>query len=162
MAEDAVDFIEAGQGETVVLVHSSVAGARQWRSLMDTLSSDYHVVAINLFGYGRTTKWDGNRDQSLLDQAKLVEHVLPTGEDRISLVGHSFGGSVAMKAAAILQERVRKLVLIEYGKLVHPRFSTALVPSYPSRELSTSSRCLFSANLLAWPAGKTNKVQNSG
>jgi len=52
------DFIEVGQGPTVILLHSSVAGARQWRSLMDVLADRYRVIAINLIGYGKTPAWD--------------------------------------------------------------------------------------------------------
>jgi hypothetical protein len=42
------DFLEAGSGPMVMLVHSSVSGARQWRRLMDDLKNDFHVRAVNL------------------------------------------------------------------------------------------------------------------
>jgi pimeloyl-ACP methyl ester carboxylesterase len=109
-----VDYLEAGSfGPVVVLVHSSVSGARQWRRLMDDLKGDFRVRAVNLFGYGKTPSWPAARAQTLDDQARLVEAVLPTNADEIYLVGHSFGGSVAMKAAARLSGRVAKLVLLE-------------------------------------------------
>lgn len=113
MKLEGTDFIEAGSGEKVILVHSSVAGAKQWRSLMETLANDFHVIAINLFGYGDTRAWENDGTQRLKDQAMLVEPFLPTGEGKISIVGHSFGGSVAMKAAAMFKTKVRRLVLIE-------------------------------------------------
>ena len=109
-----VDFLEAGSsGPAVMLVHSSVAGARQWRRLMDDLKNEFRVRAVNLFGYGRTSAWSTDASQSLGDQAGLVEAALPAGADEVYLVGHSFGGSVAMKAAARLGGRVAKLVLLE-------------------------------------------------
>jgi pimeloyl-ACP methyl ester carboxylesterase len=108
-----VDFLEAGAGPVVVLVHSSVSGARQWHRLMDDLKAEFHVRAVNLFGYGKTAPWPGERLQSLDDQARLVEAALPANADVVCLVGHSFGGSVAMKAAARLSGRVVKLVLLE-------------------------------------------------
>ncbi|MEX3314411.1 alpha/beta fold hydrolase [Sulfitobacter sp. PS-8MA] len=108
------DFIEAGSGEKVILIHSSVAGAKQWRSLMEALAGDFHVIAINLFGYGKTRAWEGNgRLQRLEDQARLIEPFLPPAGQQVSIVGHSFGGSVAMKAAALFKGQVRRLVLIE-------------------------------------------------
>jgi pimeloyl-ACP methyl ester carboxylesterase len=97
----------------VMLVHSSVSGARQWRSLMDELKADFHVRAVNLFGYGRTPPWPIDAQQSLDDQARLVETALPTNHDTFCLVGHCFGGSVAMKLAARLPARVSRLVLLE-------------------------------------------------
>jgi len=109
-----VDFLEAGSsGPVVMLVHSSVSGARQWRRLMDDLKNRFRVRAVNLFGYGKTPPWPNEVRQSLDDQARLIEAALPAGADEIYLVGHSFGGSVAMKAAARLKGRVSKLVLLE-------------------------------------------------
>jgi pimeloyl-ACP methyl ester carboxylesterase len=113
MATTQVDFLEAGSGPLVMLVHSSVSGARQWRGLMDDLKSHFHVRAVNLFGYGKTPPWPAETRQSLTDQARLVEAALPAGADEICLVGHSFGGAVAMKVAARLSGRVAKLVLLE-------------------------------------------------
>ena len=108
-----VDYVEAGSGPLVVLLHSSVSGARQWRRLMDDLKADFHVRAVNLFGYGGTLPWPAETTQSLDDQARLVEAALTTNSEAVRLVGHSFGGSVAMKLAARLSDRVNKLVLLE-------------------------------------------------
>ena len=114
VADIAVDFIAAGSsGPIVMLVHSSVSGARQWSRLIDDLQDRFRVRAVNLFGYGRTPPWPEARTQSLDDQARLVEAALPSGAGEICLVGHSFGGAVAMKAAARLGARVRRLVLLE-------------------------------------------------
>ena len=109
----AVDVIEAGAGPVVVLVHSSVAGARQWRRLITELEDRYRLIAVNLFGYGATPPWSGERRQSLEDQAGLIEAAVGGSDEPFSLVGHSFGGSVAMKAANRLREHVDKLVLLE-------------------------------------------------
>ncbi|MFY0692148.1 MAG: alpha/beta hydrolase [Paracoccaceae bacterium] len=107
------DFIEAGSGDRIILIHSSVAGARQWRSLMEVLSDRFHVVAINLFGYGKTAAWRADAPQTLEDQARLIAPFLPDGDSKMSVVGHSFGGSVAMKAAALFSAQTHRLVLIE-------------------------------------------------
>lgn len=108
-----VDCLEAGNGPLVVLVHSSVAGARQWRKLMDVLAPSFHVKALNLFGYGATPHWLSGRSQTLDDQASLVAALLSDDGKPVSLVGHSFGGAIAMKAALRLGSRVGKLVLLE-------------------------------------------------
>ena len=107
------DFIEAGAGPKVILIHSSVAGARQWRDLIASLSDKFHLIAINLFGYGATKPWPENEFQTLEDQARLVEPFLPDDGTKVSIVGHSYGGSVAMKAAALFKNQVHRLVLIE-------------------------------------------------
>src|SRR5262249_61227821 len=110
VADIAVDYIEAGTtGPIVMLVHSSVSGARPWSHLIDHLKDRFRVRAVNLFGYGRTPPWPAGRMQSLDDQARLVEAALPRDAGEICLVGHSFGGTVAMKAAARLEARVSRL-----------------------------------------------------
>jgi pimeloyl-ACP methyl ester carboxylesterase len=109
-----VDFVEAGSsGPLVVLIHSSVSGARMWRRLMEDLQDRFRVRAPNLIGYGRTPAWTADRPQSLDDQARLVEAAIPSDADEVFLVGHSLGGAVAMKTAARLGGRVTRLVLIE-------------------------------------------------
>jgi pimeloyl-ACP methyl ester carboxylesterase len=60
-----VDILQAGlSGPVVILVHSSVSGARQWRRLMDDLKGQFRVRAVNLFGYGKTPPWSGGKPLS--------------------------------------------------------------------------------------------------
>jgi pimeloyl-ACP methyl ester carboxylesterase len=113
IGSSGVDVIEAGGGPLVVLVHSSVSGARQWRRLIEALSPNYHVLAPNLIGYGATPPWHGARLQTLDDQADVVAAVIPDGTERVSIVGHSFGGAIAMTVARRLGARVDKLILLE-------------------------------------------------
>ena len=112
-AHSTVDFLETGQGPLVVLVHSSVAGARQWRRLMTDLESRFRSRAVNLYGYGGTPPWPNERRQTLSDQAMLLEQIIPDDARAITIIGHSFGGSVAMKAALRFGPRVSRLVLFE-------------------------------------------------
>ena len=79
-----VDYLEAGSsGPVVMLVHSSVSGARQWRRLMGELKDQFRVRAVNLFGYGKTPAWAAETIQSLDDQARLVEAALPANTDEV-------------------------------------------------------------------------------
>ena len=108
-----IDYTDDGHGQPVVAIHSSVSGNRQWRALTDSLKDRYRVVAVNLFGYGGTTPWPGPSPQSLYAQAQLIVAVCEELHGRIHLVGHSFGASVALKAAKLLEARVDKLILLE-------------------------------------------------
>ena len=107
-----IDFLDEGQGNIVLLIHSTAAGNKQWRKLIECLSPNYRVLAPNLFGYGATPKWPGKRDQSLSDQVDLLRRFFEQNES-LSIVGHSFGGSVAMMAARQYPEKIKKLILIE-------------------------------------------------
>jgi pimeloyl-ACP methyl ester carboxylesterase len=108
-----LDVIHQGAGPLVVLVHSSMAGARQWTRLMGELAGAYEARAVNLFGYGGTPAWPHAEPPTLEHYADAVVAAVPANADRVSVVGHSFGGAVAMEVARRLGGRVAKLVLIE-------------------------------------------------
>jgi pimeloyl-ACP methyl ester carboxylesterase len=108
-----IDYADDGQGTPVILIHSSVSANRQWRALTEALKDRYRVLAINLFGYGETTRWPGTSPQSLYAQAQLVLALAEKAGTPVHLVGHSFGGSVALKAARLLGPHVLDLVLLE-------------------------------------------------
>lgn len=108
-----IDYLEEGSGDTVVLVHSSVSGNRQWLALIDALKDRYRVVAPNLFGYGETTAWAGSVSQTLAAQAELILSLCADSKGPVHLVGHSFGGAVALRTASLLGSRTGKLVLFE-------------------------------------------------
>lgn len=113
-----IDYLEAGHGPTVILLHSSVSRNRQWRALISMLSDRYRVVAPNLVGYGQTSPWPGDRAQTLADQGDLIRPFLDRSEGDVALVGHSFGATVAMRLALDHPDRVTRLVLLE-PNLVH-------------------------------------------
>ena len=66
-----LDYIEKGQGEPVLLLHSTAAGNKQWRKLIEILSSNYHVIAPNLYGYGATSAWSKPHPQKLTDHVSF-------------------------------------------------------------------------------------------
>ena len=108
-----IDYTETGTGSPVILIHSSVSGNKQWRSLTEALKVRYRVLAVNLFSYGDTTPWPGDEVQSLADHADLVLALCGGSRGPVHIVGHSFGGSVALKAALRLGHNVAGLVLLE-------------------------------------------------
>ncbi len=102
---------DTGCGETVALIHASASSSGQWRSLTAMLAGDCRVVAPDLYGYGESGAWSGAGPFALAHEAALVEATLPAGA--LHIVGHSYGGAVALRLALQRPERVRSLVLIE-------------------------------------------------
>lgn len=109
----SLQYSEEGEGEAVVLVHGSASSNRQWRTLTERLRPRHRVVAVNLHGYGATTPWPGPARMSLYAQARLVAMALRQTEGPVHVVGHSTGGSVALKAASLLGPKVASLTLLE-------------------------------------------------
>lgn len=108
-----LDYAEAGSGPPVVLLHSSSSGNRQWRKLMDEMKDHYRLIAVNLFGYGATSKWPGVRPLTAADQAALVDAAAAIDPGPITLIGHSLGGAVALEAALQLVDKVKTLIVFE-------------------------------------------------
>jgi pimeloyl-ACP methyl ester carboxylesterase len=98
--------------ETVVLLHSSGASARQWDALADALDARFDVHALDLHGHGRRPGWAGARPLSIHDDAAIALDILArTGGGHV--IGHSYGAAVAVHVAAAQPWRVRSLALYE-------------------------------------------------
>lgn len=116
---NAVSYAEAGAeagGPVVVLVHGIASRAAQWEAVMSRLGETCHVIAPDLLGHGESAKPRG--DYSLGAHACGIRDLLAAlGHDRVSLVGHSLGGGVAMQFAYQFPERVERLALVCSGGL---------------------------------------------
>lgn len=108
-----VDLIDEGSGPPVVLSHSSVSGNRQWKRLIERLRDRYRVLAPNLHGYGQTTAWTEDGAMTMSAAAEVLLAVCDPLDEPIRIVGHSWGGGVALAAAERLGARVSHLALFE-------------------------------------------------
>ena len=104
---------ESGRGETVVLLHGSASSRTQWRALSAHLEKSFHVVAPDLYGYGGTDGWGGPGPLTLAEEAAIVSAMAARCPGPIHLVGHSYGGAVALRFALEQSRRLRSLLLIE-------------------------------------------------
>jgi len=113
LSGDNAAYLELGSGQPVMLLHSSGASSAQWRALMDRLSVRFHVIAPDLYGYGSSASWPGRGAFSLADEAALVRVLLDRLDEPVHLVGHSYGGAVALQVARAHGDLLRSLTLIE-------------------------------------------------
>jgi pimeloyl-ACP methyl ester carboxylesterase len=104
-----VAYTDAGQGPPVLLVHGSAASRRFWRALVERLAPRYRVIAPDLPGYGETA-WHAGARTTDLDVVSAFARAV--GEP-LHLVGHSYGGALALRAARDLGSRLASLALIE-------------------------------------------------
>ena len=109
--EDAtIAYTDAGRGDTVLLVHGSASSRRMWQPLVERLAARYRVVAPDLIGYGESTPW--RPDLQATDFDVVATFVRELGCP-LHVVGHSYGGALALGAALAGGSRVTSLSLVE-------------------------------------------------
>jgi pimeloyl-ACP methyl ester carboxylesterase len=125
-----VGFQAAGQGPLLVLLHGITSTSDAWRDVMPRLAERYTVIAPDMIGHGRSAKPRG--DYSLGAYAAGIRDLLAVlGFERGTVVGHSFGGGIAMQFAYLFPEYVERMALIcsgGLGKEVHPLLRAATLP----------------------------------
>jgi pimeloyl-ACP methyl ester carboxylesterase len=123
-------YLDSGEGPTVLFIHGLLGSRRNWTHLVETLDADHRVLAPDLFGHGASAKPMG--DYSLGAHAATLRDLLDQlGIDRVTLVGHSLGGGIAMQFCYLFPERVERLVLVSSGGLgraVSPLLRSATIP----------------------------------
>lgn len=110
-----LEWDDARADHTVVLVHGFLDLAWGWaRTVEAGLSSRYHVVAPDVRGHGDSGRAGAGGYYYIMDYvADLAALIDEIGRERVSLVGHSMGGSVVSYFAGAFPERVHRLALLE-------------------------------------------------
>ena len=117
MIDDAgrcIDFDEyGGNGPTIMLVPGSCSTGAAWRPVISALNGRFRCVTTSLLGYGGTAERRTARDSSIVLEAEIVELVARKAGGPIHLIGHSFGGLVALVVALRSQVALTSLVIVE-------------------------------------------------
>jgi len=105
-------YVDVGQGPAVVMLHGFASSLETWTAVIPELARSHRVLALDLKGFGWTDRPEG--DYSPQAQARLVlELMSKRGIERADFVGHSWGASVALAAAAQAPARVSRLALYD-------------------------------------------------
>jgi pimeloyl-ACP methyl ester carboxylesterase len=99
--------------ERVIALHCSGAGASQWRHLSEALGGRYHMAAPEHYGSEATGPWTGEHAFTLADEAARAIALIDESNDKVHLVGHSYGGGVALNVALARPERIASMALYE-------------------------------------------------
>lgn len=122
----------AGTGPALLLLHGLGCDHTTWLPVFDRLAQSYTVIAPDLLGHGVSAK--PRADYSVGGYANGMRDLLTVLEiDKVTVVGHSFGGGVAMQFAYQFPERTQRLVLVASGGLgpeVTPIIRAITTPGY--------------------------------
>jgi pimeloyl-ACP methyl ester carboxylesterase len=122
--DHTVTYLEGGKGETILLVHGFGANKDNWNRFAKYLTPSFHVVAVDLPGFGESTK----RPDALYTIGAQVERLDRFAEalslNAFHLAGNSMGGSISGRYAVRFPEKVLSLGLFDTGGVYHcPRKS---------------------------------------
>jgi pimeloyl-ACP methyl ester carboxylesterase len=109
------NYLEAGTGDPVVLIHGSGPGVTSyanWRLVLPALAENFRVLAPDMVGFGFSER-PANIEYGVQTWADQVVGLMDTLEvPKAHLVGNSFGGAIALRIATQHPDRVGKLVLM--------------------------------------------------
>jgi pimeloyl-ACP methyl ester carboxylesterase len=125
-------YVRTGSGPVILLLHGLGCDHTTWAPIVDSLARTHTVIAPDLLGHGRSDK--PRADYSVGGYANGMRDLLTLlGIDSATVVGHSFGGGVAMQFAYQYPERTERLVLVGSGGLgpdVTPAIRAITTPGF--------------------------------
>lgn len=108
---------QGAERDPVLLIHSSGLGARQWRRTVEALGSRHRVIVPDLIGYGASSPVAiGERvhfAMDLLALERLLDDVHARHAQRVHVVGHSYGGFLALLLSLHRPALVRSIAVYE-------------------------------------------------
>lgn len=106
-----INYSDTGKGNTVMLLHGFLENIVVWNELTEHLSKRYRVIAVDLLGHGKS---DCNGYiHTMEDQADMLfSLILHLRLRKVSLIGHSMGGYIALAFAELYPDHVRSLILL--------------------------------------------------
>ena len=112
-------YIEMGDGEPVILLHGYFYDSLQWSKNLEALAKEFKVYALDLWGFGYSTREPMDYDYYLYAN-QLLKFMDALGIEKASLVGQSMGGGTGILFCTQHPERVNKVILVASGGLPNP------------------------------------------
>lgn len=104
--------------QSILLVHGlGQLGMKDWYSTIPFLAKKYHIIAIDLPGFGYSEKPSGR--YSPTNYALILNAVVETfSKQKLNVIGHSMGGAVSLRFSAITTKPIDKLVLVDVAGIL--------------------------------------------
>jgi pimeloyl-ACP methyl ester carboxylesterase len=122
------------KGPVLVLVHGWTNNRSFWEPHPESLARDFQVVTLDLPGFGES----GNgRDIWTMEGfgQDVAAVVAALGADPVFLVGFSMGGAAVLEAAAVLEDRVAGVVLVDVFHDVNQRYDRTAIDTFVERQM---------------------------
>lgn len=111
-----------GTGRTLLLLHGIGASVYTWRLLLPFLAKTFQVVAVDIPGFGRSSK-DPKRDHGLDEQSLIIKKFVDDmGFKNVGLIGSSMGGAIALWMCKVFPTQFKDVAVLA------PAVSSQLLP----------------------------------
>ncbi|MEZ4287035.1 MAG: alpha/beta hydrolase [Polyangiales bacterium] len=111
-------YIKAGRGPELLMIHGIGDSADTWSEVVEELAKDHTVIAPDLLGHGASDK--PRADYAVAAYANAMRDLLAVLDiERVTLVGHSLGGGIALQMAYQFPKLCERLVLVSTGGVSH-------------------------------------------
>jgi len=128
-------YVEAGEGEPILLIPGAFSTYRHWNRVIPYLSEHYKLVCLDYLGVGDSDKPKSGFGYTIEEQADLIVKMIEALQiQEVHILGVSYGGAIALNLAARYPEKVDMIVSIEGNGIKHQN-----VPYKPMK------------GLLGWP-----------
>lgn len=105
---------EKGKGAPIVFVHGSFATASTWKNMVNALAATHHCISIKLPGHGGVPEPEDFEDPTIETELNIIEQAVSgCTKEPIHLVGHSYGGVVALGLALKGSVAIDQMTLFE-------------------------------------------------
>lgn len=107
-----IAYVEEGTGnQTLIFIHGLGSYLPAWNKNIPELSKQYRCIAMDLPGYGKSSK--GNYEFSMTYYAQIIKEFIEKKDlKNVVLIGHSMGGQISLTAALQYPDLINKLVLV--------------------------------------------------
>jgi len=130
-----VHVIEAGKKhqKSIILVHGlGDSGLRDWVDIIPQLEADYHIIALDLPGFGESDP----TSLQLAPQryAKLLKWLIPQfSSQKVTVLGHSMGGAISLRFASEFPEMVERLIMVDTAGVLQRSVYVRHMTQMPAR-----------------------------
>lgn len=137
-----INYIIEGKGKNVLVLHGWGANIDTILPIVNILKEDFKVFAMDLPGFGKSQIPKEVFDSK--DYARIVKGFIDKMKiDKVTLIGHSFGGKISILLGAYYPELIEKIVLIDSAGLIPKRTLKYYLKVYSFKILRTIYKSVF-------------------
>lgn len=133
-----LNFIEAGQGKPLVIMHGLLGSSRNWGGIATKLGETHRVLALDMPNHG-SSPWTEMADYPYM-AAQVARFIEEEAGGSAAVVGHSMGGKAAMALALTRPELVEKLVVVDIAPVGYTHTFAPYIKAMRAAPLSTAER----------------------